>query len=76
MQKEVKAWKSSNLTKRQFLKDKPYSKSKFEYWINKQSTGNSAKHFKEIELSGSAEPQTSKILEIETPSGIKITVFG
>ena len=63
-------------TKKQFLKDKPYSKSKFEYWINKQRTSDSPKHFKEIELSGSAEPQTNKILEIESPSGIKITVFG
>jgi len=76
MQKEVKAWKSSNLTKGQFLKDKPYSKSKFEYWINKQNTSESPKHFKEIEFPDTTEAQTSKILEIESPSGIKITVFG
>lgn len=75
MQKEVKAWRSSGLTKKQFLKDKAYSKSKFEYWLNKEKFAVKSNKFQEVQFSESTAHKVSKVLEIESPSGIKISVF-
>lgn len=75
MQKDVAAWKASGLTKKEFLKDKPYSKSKFEYWLSRHKAVGRSGIFQEVEFSDSTQAKESKILEIEHPTGVKITVF-
>lgn len=75
---EVEDWISSGETKLNFLKGKEYSKAKFNYWLAKwkawkamlsvdTNTG-----FHEV---GFSESKLGKVLEIEAPSGVKITVF-
>lgn len=71
---EVESWMSSGEQKSKFLEDKEYSEAKFNYWLvkwkaNDQVEGNG---FREI---GFSEVKLGKVLEIEAPSGVKITVF-
>jgi hypothetical protein len=61
--------------------DKEYSKAKFEYWIskyNKEQVISTKSNFKEIPITESvAVPEVNhqKTLQIDLPSGIKITVY-
>jgi hypothetical protein len=81
MFKDVRLWKSSGKKKSEFIKDKNYNVAKFEYWINKynkETTESSTQHFKEIPIQEELSPkpdQSEKIMEIETPTGIKITIY-
>ena len=45
---------------------------------NKKTTESSTQHFKEIPIQEELSPkpdQSEKIMEIETPTGIKITIY-
>jgi len=81
MYKEVQLWKSSGKSKADFILDKEYSKAKFEYWIskyNKEQVISTKSNFKEIPITESvAVPEVNhqKTLQIDLPSGIKITVY-
>lgn len=81
MYREIQSWKESGLDKASFITDKEYSKAKFEYWINKynkeQAISRSSK-FKEINLSepiSSPTIKNEKLVDLDLPSGIKITVY-
>ncbi len=72
---EVEAWTSSGESKLKFLEDKEYSEAKFNYWLAKWKTiqaVNINTGFREV---GFSESKLGKVLEIEAPSGVKITVF-
>lgn len=72
---EVKEWSVSGELKSDFLKGKDYSEAKFNYWLAKWKAGqvtNDVGGFREI---GFAEIKLGKVLEIEAPSGVRITVF-
>ena len=81
MFREVELWNSSNKNKVDFIMGKNYSKAKFEYWINKynkENTKPTKSNFKEILITGSVvvpEVKHEKTLQIDLPSGIKITVY-
>ena len=72
---EVEDWMGSGESKMKFLMGKSYSRTKFNYWLAKwealqQDDSNAGFH--EI---GFSEVKLGKVLEIEAPSGVKITVF-
>lgn len=72
---EVENWLSSGEPKLNFLEGKEYSEAKFNYWLAKWKAiqlvdGNVG--FTEV---GFSEVKLGKVLEIEAPSGVKITVF-
>lgn len=72
---EVSIWLRSGESKSRFLEGKSYSEAKFNYWllkwkINEQTSGGNG--FREVNFS---EVKLGKVLEIEAPSGVKITVF-
>ncbi|RFC53184.1 IS66 family insertion sequence element accessory protein TnpA [Brumimicrobium aurantiacum] len=81
MYNEVQLWKSSGKSKGDFILDKDYSKAKFEYWINrynKEKVKPTKSNFKEIPSKSSVivpEIKHEKTLQIDLPSGIKITVY-
>jgi hypothetical protein len=58
-----------------FLTGKDYSEAKFNYWLIKwkvsQRVG-ALSDFREVDFT---EVKLGKVLEIEAPSGVKITVF-
>ena len=72
---EVKNWLVSGESKTVFLIGKNYSEAKFNYWLLKwkvsQRVGALA-DFREVDFT---EVKWGKVLEIEAPSGVKITVF-
>ena len=72
---EVESWVTSGESKTAFLESKDYSEAKFNYWLAKwkatQQVDTSA-GFREV---GFSEVKLGKVLEIEAPSGVKITVF-
>jgi hypothetical protein len=72
---EVESWVTSGESKSAFLDGKDYSEAKFNYWLAKwkamQQVDTSA-GFREV---GFSEVKLGKVLEIEAPSGVKITVF-
>lgn len=72
---EVESWMTSGESKVAFLDGKDYSEAKFNYWLAKwkamQQVDTSA-GFREV---GFSEVKLGKVLEIEAPSGVKITVF-
>jgi hypothetical protein len=77
---EVESWVSSGASKTAFLEGKGYSDAKFNYWLAKwkasQRVGTNA-GFREVGFS-EVNPIAiglGKVLEIEAPSGVKITVF-
>lgn len=75
MFRDIEAWFESGQTKQNFLKDKPYSLAKFNYWLQKLKQiqeSSTLEGFKELSFS---EPSLGKVLEIVTPSGLKIIVF-
>lgn len=75
MFEEVESWVTSGESKAAFLDGKEYSEAKFNYWLAKwkamQQVDTSAS-FREV---GFSEVKLGKVLEIEAPSGVKITVF-
>lgn len=81
MYKEIQLWKSSGKNKASFIKDKNYSKAKFEYWIDKYNKENIKpvkSSFKEIPITKpTAIPavKNEKLVELDLPSGVKITVY-
>jgi hypothetical protein len=81
MFEDVRLWKASGKKKSEFIKEKNYTVAKFEYWINrynKETTESSTHHFKEIPIQEELSPkpdQSEKMIELETPSGIKITIY-
>lgn len=81
----VADWESGSQTKKSFLSDKPVSLSKFDYWrvkYNKSkgcsgiATQNPGSDFRELLLGGPGSEDLSKVLELTTPSGLRITVYG
>ena len=72
---EVENWLVSGESKTVFLTGKNYSEAKFNYWLLKwkvsQRVGALA-DFREVDFT---EVKLGKVLEIEAPSGVKITVF-
>lgn len=81
MFEEVRLWKLSGLKKVEFVKDKSYSVSKFEYWIkiyNKETIESSSQQFNEIpfqEAFAKKSNPSDKMMEVDLPSGIKITIY-
>jgi hypothetical protein len=81
MFKEIQLWKASGKNKADFIRSKNYSKAKFEYWISKHNKANVEslnEGFTEIPLekekpSPNVEPE--KLIKIELPTGIKITIY-
>lgn len=83
----IKDWKSSGLSKLNFLKDKKITKDKFGYWLSKYNKQfgsnttciekqNTEPIFKELTLpTGPSVKSIQKVIELITPSGLKITVF-
>ena len=73
---EVESWIEANQKKADFLKGKEYSEAKFSYWLAKwkaiQHTRSDGALFQEVDFT---EVKLGKVLEIESPSGVKITVF-
>ncbi|MDZ7775725.1 MAG: hypothetical protein U5L09_09100 [Bacteroidales bacterium] len=72
---EVEAWRSSGIAKQEFIKDKEYSLSKFNYWVAKYRAAqvdDQAEGFREVDFT---ETKLGKVLEIEAPSGVKIMVY-
>lgn len=72
---EVENWMSSGEQKSKFLDDKEYTEAKFNYWLAKWKATqqvNTCSGFQEV---GFSESKLGKVLEIEAPSGVKITVF-
>ena len=72
---EVEAWRSSGMTKQDFLKDKEYSLAKFNYWVARHRADQVHEQmdgFQEIDFT---ENKLGKVLEIEAPSGVKIMVY-
>ncbi len=81
MYQDVKAWMTSGVKKKDFVKNKQYDINKFDYWYRKykaesqsQDLGES-NSFKEVMLFTTEEAKVRKLLEVELPGGIKITVF-
>ena len=75
MFEEVEDWMSSGELKASFIAGKDYTEAKFNYWLAKwKATHQVDKHagFREV---GFSESKLGKVLEIEAPSGVKITVF-
>lgn len=72
---EVESWMASGEPKLKFLNGKNYSEAKFNYWLAKwkaMQVVDTSSGFREVGLS---EVKLGKVLEIEAPSGVKITVF-
>jgi hypothetical protein len=74
---EVESWVASGGLKTEFLEGKNYSEAKFNYWLAKWKANQmtSVDGFRELETNGWNEVKLGKVLEIEAPSGVKITVF-
>jgi hypothetical protein len=72
---EVENWMNSGESKLNFLEAKEYSEAKFNYWLAKWKAmqhEESNTGFREV---GFSEVKLGKVLEIEAPSGVRITVF-
>ena len=69
------------MKKKDFVKTKQYDINKFDYWYRKYKAERQSQelseisNFKEVMLFPAEEAKERKVLEIELPSGIKITVF-
>ena len=81
MYQDVKAWLTSGMKKKDFVKNKQYDINKFDYWYRKYKAERQSQelseisNFKEVMLFPAEEAKVRKVLEIESPGGIKITVF-
>jgi hypothetical protein len=72
---EVENWTTTKVPKLIFLEGKEYSEAKFNYWLAKwkaMQVLDTNVGFREL---GFSEVKLGKVLEIEAPSGVKITVF-
>jgi hypothetical protein len=73
---EIERWIESDQKRADFIKGKEYSKSKFNYWLAKwkaiQEGSGDDGLFQQVDLT---DVKLGKVLEIEAPSGVKITVF-
>jgi hypothetical protein len=72
---EVENWLVSGESKTVFLTGKNYSEAKFNYWLLKWKVSQrvvALADFREVDFT---EVKLGKVLEIEAPSGVKITVF-
>lgn len=73
---EIEVWMASGVSKSRFLEDKNYSEAKFNYWLSKWKTR------EQLHLEGGFQElnftdfKSGKVLEIQMPSGVKITFFG
>lgn len=81
MYQDVKAWLTSGMKKKDFVKNKQYDINKFDYWYRKYKAERQSQelseisNFKEVMLFTTEEATVRKVLEVELPGGIKITVF-
>ena len=81
MYQDVKAWLTSGMKKKDFVKTKKYDINKFDYWHRKYKAERQSQelseisNFKEVMLFTTEEATVRKVLEVELPGGIKITVF-
>jgi hypothetical protein len=72
---EVESWMGCGESKSKFLEGKVYSEAKFNYWLAKWKASqcdDTHAGFREV---GFSEVKLGKVLEIEAPSGVRITVF-
>lgn len=72
---EVEAWHTSGESKQVFLSDKSFSEAKFNYWLAKWKASQTMDHRSGFEEIGFGASKLGKVLEIEAPSGVRITVF-
>ena len=72
---EVENWMASGSAKLAFLSGKDYSVAKFNYWLAKWKATQSSETTAGFMEIGLREVKLGKVLEIEAPSGVKITVF-
>jgi hypothetical protein len=73
---EIEVWMASGVSKASFLEGKSYSEAKFNYWLSKWKTReqlNLEGGFQELNFT---DFKSGKVLEIQMPSGVKITFFG
>jgi len=73
---EIEVWMASGVSKASFLEGKSYSEAKFNYWLSKWKTReqlNLEGGFQELNFT---DFKSGKVLEIQMPSGIKISFFG
>ena len=77
MYAEIEAWVASGDLKNDFLEGKDYSEAKFNYWLAKWKASQLPLEdgFREFDANAWKEVKVGKVLEIEAPSGVKITVF-
>lgn len=81
MYQDVEAWLTSGMKKKDFVKNKQYNMHKFYYWHRKYKVERQSQelseisNFKEVILFPTEESKVRKVLEIELPNDIKITVF-
>jgi hypothetical protein len=72
---EVESWMGCGESKSKFLEGKVYSEAKFNSWLAKWKASqcdDTHVGFREV---GFSEVKLGKVLEIEAPSGVRITVF-
>jgi hypothetical protein len=72
---DVEQWIASGESKIAFVDCKDYSLAKFNYWLAKWKiiqAANGAAGFRDV---GFLDVKLGKVLEIEAPSGVRITVF-
>lgn len=72
---EVESWVTSGESKTEFLDGKDYREAKFNYWLAKWKTTQQVDIHAGFREVGFSEVKLGKVLEIEAPSGVKITVF-
>ena len=81
MYQDVEAWLTSGMKKKDFVKNKQYNMHKFYYWHRKYKAERQSQelseisNFKEVILFPTEKSKVRKVLEIELPNDIKITIF-
>lgn len=77
----VKAWRKSNLSKQQFVKEQSIRPHKLNYWIGRYNKLLQHKepvpksNFQEINLSEDSHNRKQKILELTTQTGTHIIIY-
>ena len=72
---EVENWVASGELKHVYLNGKDYSEAKFNYWLSKWKSQQTVVDFNGFKEVGLPEIASGKVLEIESPTGVRITVF-
>lgn len=72
---EVENWMEFDASKSTFLENKEYSEAKFNYWLAKWKASRDLDQVEVFRELGFSDVKLGKVLEIEAPSGVKITVF-